>query len=50
MSCTCCGVSAVVVDAEEGPTRLGLTGQLAAAMDARHLSLDELAVDGLARG
>jgi magnesium chelatase subunit D len=42
------GISAVVVDAEEGPTRLGLTRQLAAAMGARHLGLDELAAGGLA--
>jgi magnesium chelatase subunit D len=42
------GISAVVVDAEEGPTRLGLTRQLAEAMGARHLGLDELDAGGLA--
>ncbi|MBW3579882.1 MAG: ATP-binding protein [Actinobacteria bacterium] len=43
------GVTAVVVDAEEGPTRLGLTRQLAQAMGARHLTLDELAPKALGR-
>ncbi|MDP9006182.1 MAG: VWA domain-containing protein [Actinomycetota bacterium] len=43
------GVTAVVVDAEEGPTRLGLTRQLAHAMGARHLTLDELAPKALSR-
>ncbi len=49
-------VSAVVVDAEDGPTRLGLARQLAGAMGARYLTLAELAagalpaaVSGLAR-
>jgi len=36
------GVSAVVVDAEDGPTRLGLSRELAAAMGARYLTLPEL--------
>jgi magnesium chelatase subunit D len=35
-------VPAVVVDAEGGPTRLGLAGALARAMGARHVTLDEL--------
>jgi magnesium chelatase subunit D len=43
------GVDAVVVDAEDGPTRLGLARELAAAMGARHLPLDELAADRLVR-
>jgi magnesium chelatase subunit D len=41
-------VPAVVVDAEEGPGRLGLAGQVAEAMGARHLRLDELSADALA--
>jgi len=36
------GVPAVVVDVEDGPTRLGLGAQLAAAMGARHLGVAEL--------
>jgi magnesium chelatase subunit D len=36
------GVQVIVVDAEDGPTRLGLAGELAEAMDARLLQLDEL--------
>jgi magnesium chelatase subunit D len=36
------GVSAVVIDAEEGPTRLGLAGRLASLMGARYLTLPEL--------
>jgi magnesium chelatase subunit D len=43
------GISAVVVDAEDGPTRLGLARKLAEAMGARHLTLDELAAGGLPR-
>ena len=35
-------VPAVVVDAEDGPTRLGLAATLAQAMGARHVTLDEL--------
>ncbi len=35
-------VAAVVVDAEDGPTRLGLAATLAQAMGARHVTLDEL--------
>jgi magnesium chelatase subunit D len=38
-------VAAVVVDAETGPTRLGLAGELAAALGAPCLHLDDL-VDG----
>jgi magnesium chelatase subunit D len=40
-------VSAVVVDAEDGPTRLGLARQLAGAMGARYLTLAELAAGAL---
>jgi magnesium chelatase subunit D len=36
------GVQVIVVDAEDGPTRLGLAVELAEAMDARRLQLDEL--------
>jgi magnesium chelatase subunit D len=36
------GVQVIVVDAEDGPNRLGLAVELAEAMDARHLRLDEL--------
>ena len=43
------GVPAVVVDAESGPTRLGLAAELAAAMGARHLTLDELSATALAQ-
>ena len=35
-------VTAVVVDAEDGPTRLGLAQELATAMGARYLTLPEL--------
>ena len=41
------GVSAVVVDAEDGPTRLGLAARLAEAMGARPMGLDELAAAAL---
>ena len=43
------GVPAVVVDGESGPTRLGLAAELATAMGARHLTLDELSATALAR-
>jgi magnesium chelatase subunit D len=43
------GVAAVVVDAEHGPTRLGLAAELAAAMGARHLSVTELTAGSLAQ-
>ena len=36
------GVSAVVVDAEDGPTRLGLARRLAQAMGARYMTVPEL--------
>ena len=36
------GVQVIVVDAEDGPNRLGLAAELAEAMGARHLQLDEL--------
>jgi magnesium chelatase subunit D len=36
------GLEVVVVDAEDGPTRLGLAEQLAATMGARHLRLEEM--------
>jgi magnesium chelatase subunit D len=35
-------ISAVVIDAEEGPTRLGLAGRLASVMGARYLTVPEL--------
>jgi magnesium chelatase subunit D len=41
------GVAAVVVDVEEGRARLGLAGELAEAMGARHLSLGELSAGAL---
>ncbi len=41
------GLAAVVVDVEEGPTRLGLAAELARAMGARHLTLDELSAGAL---
>ena len=46
------GVSAVVIDAEEGPVRLGLARELADAMGARYLTVPELsaaAVDAAVR-
>jgi magnesium chelatase subunit D len=36
------GVCGVVIDAEDGPIRLGLAGELADAMGARHLTVPEL--------
>jgi len=36
------GLQVIVVDAEDGPTPLGLAAELAEAMGARHLRLDEL--------
>lgn len=36
------GIGSVVVDAEEGPTRLGLAADIAEAMGARLLTLEEL--------
>ena len=41
------GVSAVVVDAESGPTRLGLARELAQAMGATYLTLPELSAGTL---
>jgi magnesium chelatase subunit D len=41
------GISAVVVDAEVGPTRLGLAARIASAMGARHLTLDALSAGAL---
>ncbi len=41
------GVSAVVVDAEDGPTRLRLALPLAEAMGARYLTLAEMEAGGL---
>jgi magnesium chelatase subunit D len=41
------GISAVVVDAEDGPTRLGLARQLADAMGARHLPLADFTAAAL---
>jgi magnesium chelatase subunit D len=42
------GVASLVVDAEEGPTRLGLAAELASAMGARHLRLEQLSDTALA--
>lgn len=42
------GISAVVVDCEQGPMRLGLAGQLAAAMQATHLPIAEVSAQALA--
>src|SRR5207302_452824 len=41
------GVRAVVVDAEDGPTRLGLAAQIAERMGARYLTIPELTADAL---
>jgi magnesium chelatase subunit D len=38
-------IDVVVVDAEDGPTRLGLAEQLATAMRARHVKLEEMSPD-----
>jgi len=46
------GIPAVVLDVEDGPTRLGLAVDVAAAMGARHLTLPELdagSLDGAVR-
>ena len=42
-------VPAVVVDAEDGPTRLGLAAELAEAMGARYLTLPELSAESVRR-
>jgi magnesium chelatase subunit D len=42
-------VPSVVVDAEDGPIRLGLAREIARAMGARHLPLAELTADNLRR-
>ena len=42
------GVAALVVDCEAGPVRLGLAASLAAALNAEHVPMAELAVDALA--
>jgi magnesium chelatase subunit D len=41
------GIAAVVVDAEDGPTRLGLARELATVMAARYLTLPELSAVAL---
>jgi magnesium chelatase subunit D len=41
------GVPAVVVDAEDGHTRLGLAAELAEAMGARYLTLAQLSADAV---
>jgi magnesium chelatase subunit D len=41
------GIDSVVVDAEDGPTRLGLSAQLAQAMAARWLPLTDLTAPAL---
>ncbi|MGH9276740.1 MAG: magnesium chelatase, partial [Acidimicrobiales bacterium] len=40
-------IPAVIVDAEDGPTRLGLARELATAMGARLLPIAELSADAL---
>lgn len=35
------GITSVVVDAEDGPTRLGMSGEIAKAMGARLMSVDQ---------
>jgi magnesium chelatase subunit D len=42
------GIAAVVVDAEEGPTRLGLARSLAETMAARYVTVAELSGGTLA--
>jgi magnesium chelatase subunit D len=42
------GVTAVVVDCEQGPMRLGLAARLAAAMQATHLPIAEVSAQALA--
>jgi magnesium chelatase subunit D len=42
-------IDALVVDVEDGATRLGLAARLAAVMGARHLPVAELTSDGLER-
>jgi magnesium chelatase subunit D len=42
------GTTAVVVDCEQGPMRLGLAGQLAAHLQATHLPLAEVSAQALA--
>ncbi|WP_322920380.1 magnesium chelatase subunit D family protein [Nocardioides renjunii] len=42
------GTSAVVVDCEQGPMRLGLAGQLATHMQATHLPIAEISARALA--
>ncbi|HEX6423924.1 MAG TPA: ATP-binding protein [Acidimicrobiales bacterium] len=37
----------LVIDAEDGPNRLGLAADLATAMNARHLRLDEMSSSGV---
>lgn len=41
------GVDAIVVDAEDGPTRLALAAPLAEAMGGRYLALPDLSADSL---
>lgn len=41
------GVDAIVIDAETGPTKLGLAKELATTLGARHLALDELTATGI---
>jgi magnesium chelatase subunit D len=40
-------ISAVVIDAEDGPIRLGLAGELALTMGARYLTVPELSAGAL---
>jgi magnesium chelatase subunit D len=41
------GIAAAVIDAEDGPTRLGLARRIAEAMGARHLTVPELSAGAL---
>ncbi|WP_206079692.1 vWA domain-containing protein [Propioniciclava coleopterorum] len=41
------GVSAVVIDSESGPLRLGLARTLAAALNAEHVGVDEVSAQAL---
>jgi magnesium chelatase subunit D len=40
-------IQAVVIDAEDGATRLGLAEKLATTMGARHINLDEMSSSGV---
>ena len=40
-------ISSVVVDTEEGYVRLGMAGEIADSLGARHLRLEDLRADSL---